>query len=248
MVNQLAKKVFITTSLIYLAGLSISLAFTLIYLQLRNLIIFPVIFLIAFFVAYTMPFWFTVFTSAKPYQGKYRSKLLNFSSKMGFSLKEIYIRKSKMSNAMSMGFANTRSVLFNSNLLEKHSWQEIEGVMAHELGHHYNKDIFVYTFIIAGAISAIVLTDLAWYSFLSKQINLFYINLVNSLFALEIVLFLLRWRESLADKYAKSILKDPIGLADFLKSLKVPLKFSRYYLLFISHPWPSDRIKSLKAS
>lgn len=151
-----------------------------------------------------------------------------------------------MSNAMAMGFGNTRSVLFHSNLIEKSSWQEIEGVMAHELGHHYNKDIFIYTLIIASAISAVVLFDTFLYSLFSEQINLFYINLVNSFLVFEVVLFLIRWRESLADKYAKEILENPMGLVKFLQGLKVPSKFSWLYLLFIYHPWPTDRVKMLK--
>lgn len=248
MVNQLVKKVFLITATLYTIGSVISFGFALAYLQFQNLIIFPIILLIAFFVAYCMPFGFVVFTTAKPYYGKYRSKLLFFADKRGLPLREIYIRESKMSNAMSMGFGNTRSVLFNSNLLKKDSWKEIEGVMAHELGHHHNKDIFIYTLIIAFAISLVVLIDIFLYSIFLKLTNVFYINLVNAFLALQTVLFLLRWRESLADKYAKAILKDTAGLENFLSKLKVPSKFSWYYLLFIAHPWPSDRIKKLRGN
>lgn len=50
-------------------------------------------------------------------------------------------RRTKAANAALMGLGNTRRVVLGDTLLTEFSPDEIETVLAHELGHHVNKDI-----------------------------------------------------------------------------------------------------------
>ena len=50
-------------------------------------------------------------------------------------------RRTKAANAALMGLGNTRRIVLGDTLLTEFSTDEIESVLAHELGHHVNKDI-----------------------------------------------------------------------------------------------------------
>lgn len=49
--------------------------------------------------------------------------------------------KSTMANAMLAGLGRTRSIILTDTLLQKYNSDEIEVILAHELGHHLHKDI-----------------------------------------------------------------------------------------------------------
>ena len=50
-------------------------------------------------------------------------------------------RRSKAANAALTGIGNTRRIVLGDTLINEFSLDEIETVLAHELGHHVNKDI-----------------------------------------------------------------------------------------------------------
>ncbi len=50
-------------------------------------------------------------------------------------------RRTKAANAALMGLGNTRRIVLGDTLLNEFNADEIETVLAHELGHHVNKDI-----------------------------------------------------------------------------------------------------------
>lgn len=50
-------------------------------------------------------------------------------------------RRTKAANAALMGLGNTRRIVLGDTLIEGFTPDEIETVLAHELGHHVNKDI-----------------------------------------------------------------------------------------------------------
>jgi STE24 endopeptidase len=50
-------------------------------------------------------------------------------------------RRTKAANAALMGLGNTRRIVLGDTLLTEFSADEIETVLAHELGHHVNRDI-----------------------------------------------------------------------------------------------------------
>ena len=50
-------------------------------------------------------------------------------------------RRTKTANAALMGLGNTRRIILGDTLINEFTPDEIETVLAHELGHHVNKDI-----------------------------------------------------------------------------------------------------------
>lgn len=50
-------------------------------------------------------------------------------------------RRTKAANAAVMGLGNTRRIVLGDTLIDEFTPDEIETVLAHELGHHVNKDI-----------------------------------------------------------------------------------------------------------
>ncbi len=60
--------------------------------------------------------------------------------------------KSKKANAALMGLGNTRRIILSDTLLAGFSNDEIEAVLAHELGHHVHRHIFQLIAIQGGAV------------------------------------------------------------------------------------------------
>jgi len=60
--------------------------------------------------------------------------------------------KSTTANAMLAGWGGTRRIILTDTLLQKYTPDEIEVVLAHELGHHLHKDIFKIIVLQAGMI------------------------------------------------------------------------------------------------
>lgn len=244
------------TIAVYLVGFLLIGASSLAYLYFKSYLALLTILLLTFVISYLMPLWFRIFLKAKSYRGKYRKRLFEFSAQHKVQLKDIYVIPSKRSNACAFSFANLKSVCFNANTLENHPWDEIEGVMAHEIGHHVDRDIYVYTAIVA----AILITS-SWV--ITTIYSLFFINwywliiisLVIAALLLPIVLGISRWREGMADQYARKTLNEPVKLSKFLERMilyeeKVGEKINKNPTLldkvFSTHPWVYERIKYLQ--
>jgi STE24 endopeptidase len=63
--------------------------------------------------------------------------------------------KSTTANAMLTGLGNTRRIILSDTLLEHYSPDEIEVILAHELGHHLHRDII--KMIIVQSVTALVI-------------------------------------------------------------------------------------------
>src|SRR5205085_12201958 len=50
--------------------------------------------------------------------------------------------KTTAANAASMGLGNTRRIVIGDTMLDRYTTDEIEVVLAHELGHHVHADIW----------------------------------------------------------------------------------------------------------
>lgn len=74
-----------------------------------------------------------------------RQRIFSLFEKCRVGLKDIYAinlsAKSKKANAFICGLGRSRRVVLSDTLLEDFSPEEIEAVVAHELGHHKNRDI-----------------------------------------------------------------------------------------------------------
>ncbi len=72
-------------------------------------------------------------------------RLLRLAKQAGARVRGVYrfdmSRRTKAANAALAGLGNTRRILLGDTLLDEFTHDEIETVMAHELGHHVHKDI-----------------------------------------------------------------------------------------------------------
>ena len=87
-----------------------------------------------------------LFNKQKPLQeGELRDRLSALATKTGFVLKDIFVidgsRRSTRANAYFAGLGKKRRIVLYDNLLSSQSADEIEAVLAHEIGHYKLKHI-----------------------------------------------------------------------------------------------------------
>jgi STE24 endopeptidase len=72
-------------------------------------------------------------------------RLMSLAQRAGTKVRGVYSfdmsRRTKAANAALTGLGNTRRIILGDTLLSQFTTDEIETVLAHELGHHVNKDI-----------------------------------------------------------------------------------------------------------
>ena len=90
---------------------------------------------------------FPIFFKVKPLENpSLTERLLELSRRAGTRVKGVFewklSEKSKKANAALMGLGNTRRIILSDTLLEKFQDEEVEAVLAHELGHHVHRHIF----------------------------------------------------------------------------------------------------------
>jgi len=145
-------------------------------------------------------------------------RLLNLAKRAHTSVKGVFkfdmSKRTKSANAALAGMGNTRRIILGDTLIDEFTPDEIETVLAHELGHHVNRDIPVLiasgTFLTAvGLFIASRALDFAvsYFSFTSTaDIAAFpALMLIISLYGLvtsPVGNALSRWRENMADDYA----------------------------------------------
>src|SRR5438874_1578548 len=90
---------------------------------------------------------FPIFYKFQPLQNEeLKARLVRLSERAGTRVRGVYqwklSEKSKKANAALTGLGNTRRIIVADTLLDNYSPEEIEAVLAHELGHHVHKHIF----------------------------------------------------------------------------------------------------------
>jgi STE24 endopeptidase len=90
---------------------------------------------------------FPLFYKFKPLENEELSKrLIRLSERAGTRVRGVYewqlSEKSRKANAALAGLGATRRIIVADTLLENFTPDEIEAVLAHELGHHVHKHIF----------------------------------------------------------------------------------------------------------
>ncbi len=212
---------------------------------------------------------FPLFYTFRPLEDEgLRDKLTSLSQRAGTRVRGVYewrlSEKSKKANAALTGLGSTRRIILADTLLQNYSPDEIEAVLAHELGHHVHKHIFksivvqaVITFVGFWAVKWIVSWSVihGWFETKSDFANLPLLMLATTLMSLVLIPFLnaySRMNERQADRYAwKSI--PAIGpfvsamskLAEQNLAEKNPSRIVE--LLFHSHPPISKRIASAQS-
>jgi Zn-dependent protease with chaperone function len=98
---------------------------------------------------------FPIFYKFEPLENEeLRRRLVVLSEHAGTRVRGVYrwklSEKSKKANAALTGLGNTRRIILADTLLDNYSAEEIEAVLAHELGHHVHKHILKSILVQAG--------------------------------------------------------------------------------------------------
>ena len=172
----------------------------------------------------------------------------------------VYEIKAEVPNAFATGRNPKNAVVVVTDGLLQLSSDEIEGVLAHELGHIRNRDILVSTIAatIAGAIA--YLAQIGYYSLFMGQgqrrdqgnaISLILIVIFAPLAALLVRMAISRSGEYRADRTGALLTKNPGGLASALRKIsayaeKRPLRGSSATShMWIVNPFHRDWFTSL---
>ena len=196
-------------------------------------------------------------------EGELKGRLFDLADQIGTHVQGIYVwhlgDKTSKANAAVTGWGRTRRIIISDTLIESNSIEEIEVVMAHELGHHVRWDVWkmlaVSTALIFISFFVIDLALAAWIDSLGLRsiddiAGLPLVLIVGagvSLVALPISNWLSRKAETAADLYALNLTGMRVEfisamnkLGDQNLSQKSPNAIVEF--LFHSHPSIQHRI------
>lgn len=210
---------------------------------------------------------FPIFYKFRPLEDDaLRVRLTALGVRAGTNVRGVYewrlSEKSNKANAALTGLGNTRRIILADTLLNNYTQDEIEAVMAHELGHHVHKHIFksimvqaVITFVGFWMVKMVLrwaVIDRGWFTRDYDFANLPLIVVLTTLMSLLLMPLMnaySRYNERQADQYAwKSIPAiEPFvsamnKLAQQNLSERSPARWVE--LLFHSHPAISKRISA----
>jgi STE24 endopeptidase len=200
--------------------------------------------------------------------GELKDRLFALADQIGTHVQGIYVwhlgDKTSKANAAVTGWGRTRRIIISDTLIESNSIEEIEVVMAHELGHHVRWDVWkmlaVSTVLIFISFFVIDIALVAWIDSLGLRgiddiAGLPLVLIVGagvSLVALPISNWLSRKAETAADLYALNLtgMRDEFisamdKLGDQNMAQKKPNSFVEF--VFHSHPSIQRRIDTAKA-
>ena len=198
----------------------------------------------------------------------------DLSSRAGLPMPRVYLIENPQPNAFATGRnPENAAVAATTGLLQMMSYEELAGVMAHELAHIRNRDtlIMTVTATVAGAISTI-----AQFGFLfggrdrPNPLVMIGTAILAPLAAMVIQMAISRAREYDADRIGAEIAGDPLWLASALAKLEAgvaqipnpeaerhpataplfivnPLSGHGMDNLFSTHPNTENRIAALQA-
>jgi STE24 endopeptidase len=213
---------------------------------------------------------FPIFYKFEPLQNEeLKARLVRLSERAGTRVRGVYqwklSEKSKKANAALTGLGNTRRIILADTLLDNYSSDEIEAVLAHELGHHAHRHI-MKSIIVQAATTLLGFWAANWvlhyavdrlhmFETLSDFANLPLLVLVTTVLSFVLLPALnaySRFNERQADRYAfQSIAR--VGpfissmnkLADQNLSEREPSPWVEWF--FHSHPAISKRMKAAEA-
>ncbi|MHA1450909.1 MAG: M48 family metalloprotease [Candidatus Hodarchaeales archaeon] len=158
-------------------------------------------------------------------QGPVRERVETLARSMNLNYKDIYELKmsdqTTKDNAMVAGFGKTIRILLGDNLIRKYRIDEIESIMAHEIAHQKNRDIY-RSILVSGFLSLIAfyIIDTGYpfaasvYSYTSKSdpasvsYFVFMFWLLSEILNI-IALAFMRYREKRADLDALKYTRNP---------------------------------------
>lgn len=209
-----------------------------------------------------------IFYKLKPYpEGELKERLMDTFDKLEIEIEDIYeinlSSKMTSANAAVIGMGNTRKILLSDNLAERFSFEEIEAILCHEIGHHINNDI--YKNLILQPVIIIItayIVKLSWPflinlfgyqsldAIISLPLLLIFWGILYSLFT-PLQLYLSRKYERKADQFSFEVIDDPMELGRAFAKLaddSLSRLESRWWekLYKTSHPSIKDRIEAAK--
>ncbi len=97
--------------------------------------------------------------------GELREKIESLLKRCGFDASGLFVmdgsRRSRHGNAYFTGFGRSRRVVFFDTLLERLNPEEVEAVLAHELGHYHGRHV-LQRILMTFALSLVFLMLLGW--------------------------------------------------------------------------------------
>jgi Zn-dependent protease with chaperone function len=198
-----------------------------------------------------------------------KARLVKLSERAGTRVRGVYewklSEKTKKANAALTGLGATRRIILADTLLQNYSADEIEAVLAHELGHHVHRHILKSILVQAAVTFAgfwlgsevlrYALDHVRWFETLSDFANLPLLVLVST--ALSVLLMPVlnaysRFNERQADRYCFQSIRsvDPFvsamnKLAEQNLAERTPSKWVEN--LFHSHPSISNRVAAARS-
>ncbi|MBI5663201.1 MAG: M48 family metallopeptidase [Ignavibacterium album] len=211
---------------------------------------------------------FPIFYKVKPIEDEQlKERIKTLAKDAGLKVQDVYSfdmsKNTKKANAAFTGLGKTKRIILGDTLLSSYSKDEIETVIAHELGHYKKKHIVknilygtINSFVLFFAISLLYRYSLPWFGF-SSITEIAALPLLT-LWAMLIGLIqtpignmLSRKFEYEADRYAIETTKKPTSFIQTLNKLteqnlgdKEPHPFVEWF--FYSHPSIRKRIAAIE--
>lgn len=191
-------------------------------------------------------------------EGELKDRLFALADQIGTHVQGVYVwhlgDKTSKANAAVTGWGRTRRIIISDTLIESNTPEEIEVVMAHELGHHVRSDVWkllaVSTVLIFVSFFVIDLALVAWIDSLGlRGIDdiaglplVLIVGAAVSLVALPISNWLSRKAETAADLYALNLtgMRDEfISAMNKLGEKNLSQKQPNAIVEFVFHSHPS---------
>jgi len=213
---------------------------------------------------------FPIFYKFEPLENEeLKCRLIVLSERAGTRVRGVYkwhlSEKSKKANAALTGLGATRRIILADTLLDNYSDDEIEAVLAHELGHHVHRHILKSIFVQAGITLFGFWLANAVLTFAVERRNMFetmsdFANLPLLILVATLLSFLLmpalnaysRFNERQADRYC---FKSVATVRPFISSMnklaeqnlaeKTPSRWVEW--LLHSHPAITKRVSAAEA-
>src|SRR5438445_1994044 len=213
---------------------------------------------------------FPIFYKFEPLENEdLKQRLVKLSESAGTRVRGIYkwhlSEKSRKANAALTGLGATRRIILADTLLDHYSPEEIEAVLAHELGHHVHRHILksiavqagitLLGFWAANAVLHYAIDQRHMFETISDFANLPLLALVSTILSFLLLPLLnaySRYNERQADRYCfRSIpsigpfISSMNKLADQNLAERAPSKWVEWF--FHSHPAISKRVEAAQA-
>jgi STE24 endopeptidase len=213
---------------------------------------------------------FPIFYKFEPLENEdLKQRLVRLSERAGTKVRGIYkwhlSEKSRKANAALTGLGATRRIILADTLLDHYSPDEIEAVLAHELGHHVHKHILksifvqaaitLFGFWAANYVLHLSIEQWGMFDTLADFSNLPLLVLVSTVLSIVLMPAMnaySRFNERQADRYAFESIRSVQPFISSMNKLaaqnlaeRTPTRWVEW--LFHSHPAISRRVAAAEA-